>query len=156
MCIVCQELLKKPPTQCGQLKPATKLMNRKVSGFTLIELMVTVAIIGILAMIAYPSFTNQIVVGHRAEAQQWMLEFSNKQQQFLLNNRSYITQLDKMADIGMTAVPTVEKNYTFSLTTNTSNPAPNYTLTATPSGRQSSDGVLTINNLGVRAPMEKW
>ncbi len=60
-------------------------------GFTLIELMITVAVVGILAAIALPSYTAYIVRSNRATAHTEMMDIANRQQQYLLANRSYAT-----------------------------------------------------------------
>jgi type IV pilus assembly protein PilE len=68
------------------MKP-TKQMRTK--GFTLIELMVVVAIIGILASVAYPSYIEYVKKGHRAKAQTVLLEAAQYMQRFYAANNSY-------------------------------------------------------------------
>lgn len=117
-------------------------------GFTLIELMVTIAIIGIIAMIGYPQYANQMVKGHRAAAQTFLLEATSSQQQFLLDNRAYASSL---AALNLTVPSDVSEYYTVSLTgvDNSASP-PTYTVQAVPiSGTtQADDGTLTINHMG--------
>ncbi len=69
-------------------KPLSRLMLSR--GFTLIELMITVAIVGILAAIAYPSYTQYVERARRQEAIAVMLEVQQFAERFFTENRTYI------------------------------------------------------------------
>lgn len=121
-------------------------------GFTLIELMITVAIIGILAAIAYPSYTQYIIRGNRAAAQAQMLDIANREQQFLLANRAYVDE----NNLGGYVLPAeVVGRYSFVVTVGTGT-VPSYTITFTAIGSQASDGPLSLTSEGVKAPADKW
>lgn len=61
--------------------------RRKELGFTLMELLITVAIIGILASVAYPSYTDFVVRSNRSEAQRELMRFANLQEQVFVDRR---------------------------------------------------------------------
>jgi len=63
--------------------------KRAEGGFTLIEVMMVVVILGILVGIAFPSYQESVKKGHRSAAQAQMLDIANREQQFLLANRVY-------------------------------------------------------------------
>ena len=126
----------------------------KQHGFTLIELMITVAIIGILATVAYPSYTQYIIRGNRAAAKAQMLDIANRQQQFMLANRAYATRA--MLTTSGYALPTeVSTKYSYSITLGTG-AVPDYLITFTAIGSQASDGDLTLNSEWVKTPTSKW
>ena len=70
------------------------------SGFTLIELMITVAIVSILAVVAYPSYQDHIARGQRSQGQQLLSDIAQRQEQFLLDGRRYATAFGS-AGLGM-------------------------------------------------------
>ena len=106
-------------------------------GFTLIELMITVAVIGILAAVAFPSYTQYIVRANRSAAQSFMFTVANRQEQSMLNARSYFTVATGSAAEWVAAsivVPAeVQANYVLTVTSDNTITLPNYTITAAPS-----------------------
>ena len=127
-------------------------------GFTLIELMITVAIIGVLAALAYPSYARYIARGKRSAAQSFMHAVQSKQEQFMLNARSYFdidgTAGKTWADRGITVPQEVLDNYTVTVGLD-AGPPPGYTITAAPKTVQQANdascGTLTLTSLGLKS-----
>lgn len=128
-------------------------MNRS-RGFTLIELMVTVVIVGILAAIAYPAYGSYLVKGDRAAAQAHMMELAQAQAQYLADNRGYASSV---AALNMTTPAAVSSKYVISVVAS-EGPPPSFTIKATPiaGSRQVADGELEITSTGARTPAAKW
>ena len=125
-------------------------MKTKQKGFTLIELMIAVAIVGILTSVGYPSYQSHVRKAKRVEAQGALVSFATAMEQWRVENNSYKAGTDgtDISQIFANQVPTDggTKTYTLSLTSD----ATSYTLTATPDGAQTSDvcGTLTLKNTG--------
>lgn len=144
-------------------KKALLAPARKSWGFTLIEAMIVVAIIAILAAIAYPSYERYIIRANRSAAQQAMLGIASRQEQYMLDARTYTVTLGtgglNYAQDGWdcAADPLKCTNARYEITAALiAGPPPGYTITAAAQGRQLSDGNLTLDNLGVKTPPDKW
>lgn len=124
---------------------------RRSKGFTLIELMVVVAIVAIIAAIAMPTYREYVMRGHRRAAQSVMMDMVNRQQQYFVANRGYATA----AQLNYGLPPEVDANYDFAIALD-AGPPPGFTITFTPTGGQVSDGALTVDSAGVKSPAEKW
>jgi type IV pilus assembly protein PilE len=128
--------------------------GHRLRGFTLIDLMITVAMVGILAAIAYPSYTNYMVKSRRSSAQTYLMDVAQAEQQYLLDSRSYATSLTAL---NMTAPSSVAPYYTIAITAS-DGPPPTFTATATPipGAPQASDVTLSIDNTGMKLPANTW
>lgn len=127
----------------------------KQCGFTLVELMVAVAIIGILASIALPSYQQYVIRGNRAAAQSEMMDIASREQQFMVADREY-ADLAKLNASGYALPTNVSDKYTLSIDVNNAATPPIFTITMTPKGSQADDGELTLNSAGVKSPASKW
>jgi type IV pilus assembly protein PilE len=129
-------------------EPAMKYIKGK-KGFTLVELMIVIAIVAILVALALPSYGAYIRKAKRGEAEQLLMNWANMQEIWRANNPTY-------ADEGDIAVPTHDE-YTFTVTGET---ASTYILTADPTGDQVYDkdkgkdcDPLTLNESGTKGPV---
>ena len=127
---------------------------RHNQGFSLIELLIALAIVGILASIAYPSYQNHMLKSNRTDGQNALLEILAKQQNFFSRNMTYTTDL--AGDLNYPADPVIAPDGLYSIAAATCNaPFSNnlancVQLTATAQGRQAPDGNLVINSAGAR------
>jgi type IV pilus assembly protein PilE len=127
--------------------------RRDRGGFTLIELMVTVAIIALLAAIAIPNYSQYMVRSNRTAAKQFILTIASKQEQYILDARQYATGIFGSGAGNLNLVAPSETNrYDFTLAACAA-PCTTYTITATPKAAfpaQVADGVLTLDNIGTK------
>lgn len=118
--------------------------NRHMAGFTLIELMVVVAIIGILMAIAYPSYQEYVLRGNRSEGQAFLNDAAARQERYYAQNNTYA---DTVAKLGYANNNSSNTKYTLNIS-NAS--ATTYTLTATPARTDSKCGNLSLNQAGTK------
>ncbi len=143
-------------------------MRRTAAGFTLIELMITVVIIGILAAIAYPSYRNYVTQTRRSDAQIALTQAANQQERFFTEFNWYAATLAGARAGGTSttgvlgiSIASPESHYMLSMSAGTLNAANcsqyscGYTLVADPNnasatGRQNNDGKFRLDSTGVK------
>lgn len=119
-------------------------------GFTMIEIMIVVAIIGILASIAFPSYTEYIRKSQVAEAPTVLSDMRTKMEQYYLDNRNYGTAGGACGVVITNNCPTgqVCSYFNYSCTMGATNQT--YTLTATGKAGRPSGHTYTVNEANVR------
>ncbi len=129
---------------------------RRHGGFTLIELMITIAIIAILAAVAYPSYKEYVAKGRRAEAQALLMQGAQWMERFYAENYSYSTNTAGVAVTDATMFPArysqSPASGTAAYTIAVVPTATTYTITATRTGTMAADkcGNFQITHTGVR------
>lgn len=106
---------------------------KRTLGFTLLEVLITVAIVGILASIAYPAYTDFIVRSNRGEAQRELIRLANLQEQAFVDIRSYTAD---MTELGEAKDPFETDNGNYSIDATIANNGTSFTLTATAINQQ--------------------
>lgn len=119
-------------------------------GYTLIELLLVVSIIGIIAAVAYPSYTDSVLKGNRTEGQRELLRLANMQEQLYVDTRAYTTD---MKELGAPADPYITESGLYSIDATVNGDS--FVLTATAKKGQVKDSgctSLTINEAGETTP----
>jgi type IV pilus assembly protein PilE len=126
------------------------MINQK--GFTLIEVMITVVIVGILAAIAYPSYTSFVTKSGRSEGVAAVMRVSNLQEQYYMDNRSFA---ENMTELGLSEPFLTESGYYSVDSVGTTS----YTITATAAGSQATRdttcATITLTSVGIKGPSKE-
>jgi type IV pilus assembly protein PilE len=140
-----------------------KFFGKRILGFTVVELMIVLVIVGLLLALAYPSYVQYVRKAKRGEAQQLLMNWSINQEIWRSNNTTYAAN-----DAGTGIAAPTHDSYTFEIT---NRGATTYTLEARASGDQLKDKTktgdiycgdfangnqLTINQNGVKSPALCW
>jgi type IV pilus assembly protein PilE len=126
-------------------------------GFSLIELVVVVALIGILASIAYPQYTEYMREARRNDATSTMMEIMQNQERFYTENNSYASNLGNLPQYSTSPVVTPKGYYQITAAACSGTSISEcVVLSAAPQGAQSGDGTITYNSRGVKQPQTHW
>ena len=133
-------------------------MQRRHTGFTLIELMITVVVIAILASFAFPSYTRYMTRMHRAQAQSYLMQVAQREHQYFLDSREYASQATILA---LQPVPAdVSEQYSVSVGPDAPTIPPSFLVSATPRAgalqAKYNEPTLSIAQDGTRTPPDLW
>ena len=130
-----------------------KTLKTRQRGFTLMELMITVAVIGILSAIAYPAYQDYVRKSRRVDAKNALLDMASRQERFYSVNNKYALTA---AELGYSALPydiASGGGTTYSLSVASTDGGKTWTATAAPTGAQAKDvcSSFTLTDQGTRA-----
>jgi type IV pilus assembly protein PilE len=120
-------------------------------GFSLIELMIVIAVVAILASIAVPSYRQYVLRAHRTEAKAALLNVAAAQEKFYLQNNTYTTALTAAPPAGL-GIAATTRNGHYTIAIGAAN-VTTFSVTATATGAQTKDSrclTFSINELGVK------
>jgi len=127
------------------MKTPQHLKNEAESGFSLVELMIAVAVVAILVTLSYPSYLRFVLRADRSDAQMVLQDWANRQEVWRADHPAYNTGIN----------PSNTDKYTYSMVST----ATSFTLTATAIGRQVADkqdgvscGTMTLQQDGAPGP----
>ncbi|MGX5174414.1 type IV pilin protein [Aliikangiella sp. IMCC44653] len=123
---------------------------QKMKGYTLIELMIVIAIIGVVASFAYPSYTNYVIRAKRSDAMAALMNAAQAMERFKTNNFNYNVG-DDITTVFADQVPVDGGEAYYTLSVDNNDAGTQYTLTATPTGSLAGkDSPLTLTHTGQR------
>ena len=135
--------------------------RRHKGGFTLIELMITVAVVAILATIALPSYALFMKKSRRGDAESTLMDIAQRQQQYLLDTRTYapdVVTLNTTIPADVLAYYTIQICATAVPCAVPGGAPPTFAIIATPiaGSSQAGDFTLTLDNTGAKTPAGVW
>ena len=142
--------------------PATRapgnLMKRPTTGFTLIELMIVVVLIAILAAFAFPAYGRYMMRMHRTQAQSYLMQIAQRQQQYFLDNRAFAPA---STILGLEPVPAVvAAQYAVTVGPEEPTSPPTFIASAVPRPgslqEKFADPTLSITQDGSKSPPGVW
>ncbi len=117
------------------------------AGFTLVELLIAVVVVGILAAVAWPSYQDSLRKSHRADAQAFLMDLAQQEQRYFLDARAYAS----FTTLNPTVPAAVSGYYATPVVTIPSGATPpTFSISISPTGAQAADscGTLTIDSSG--------
>ena len=132
----------------------------KATGFSLIELMIVVIIIGVLLGISIPAYQGYVMRSHRTDAHSSLLDIAARQERFVAQRNAYTTVIAAATGLNMGSANSRDNYYTLAAAACTGGVIANcYLITATAAGNQANDTgctAITYDSAGTKAPAACW
>jgi type IV pilus assembly protein PilE len=129
---------------------------KSTNGFTLIELMIVVMIVGVLMAIALPSYRDYVLRSHRTDAQSSLIDIAARQERFVAQRNTYTQEISANNGLTMGRTTSAEGYYDLTVLPCAGGTiATCYVITATATGSQLADtecATINYDNLGAKGP----
>jgi len=136
------------------------LISKKSNGFTLIEVMIVVVIIGIIASVAIPSYLNNVQTTKRTDGRVALMNIMQAQERYFAENMTYSVNLIDLGYGSASSVASGDGYYKITATAGCVADGNALAITncvlLTATGDTSTDGDITLDSLGNKLPADKW